>query len=150
MVKRRFDAAIAKLKTYSQVDQSKVAAIGYCFGGSMVLNMAKLGEDLKGVVSFHGVLQGVPPNKDLNKAAYLVLTGASDPMVPKAQVDKFKHEMDSAGIKVEIISYPGATHAFTNPKATEIGNKFGISIAYNAAADSASFKEMKQFFGQLF
>lgn len=150
MTKRRFDAALQKLKTYSQVDQSKVGAIGYCFGGSMVLNMAKMGEDLKGVVSFHGGLEGVPPNKDQTKAAILVLTGAADPMVPQAQVDKFKHQMDSAGIKYTLIPYPGAMHAFTNPKATEVGKKFNIPVAYNAAADSASWNEMKQFFGRIF
>jgi dienelactone hydrolase len=150
MAKRRFDAALAKLRSYPQVDQGKVAAIGYCFGGAMVLNMAKMGDDLKGVVSFHGGLQGVPPNKDLLKADILVCHGGSDPFVPQAQADMFKHQMDSVGAKYTFKVYPGAKHAFTNPDATALGQKFNIPIAYNAAADSASWKDMKDFFGKIF
>lgn len=150
MTKQRFDAALAKLKTYSQVDTNKIAAIGYCFGGSVVLNMAKLGDNLKGVVSFHGGLQGVQPNKDLIKADILVCHGASDPFVPQPQVDQFRRQMDSAGISYTFKPYAGATHAFTNPDATAIGEKFKIPIAYNAAADTASWKDMKAFFGKIF
>lgn len=148
--KRRFDAALAKLKSYSQVDQSKVAAIGYCFGGSIVLNMAKMGDDLKGVVSFHGDLRGAPANKELTKASILVCHGLNDSFVPQTQVDQFRHEMDSASIPYSFKAYPEATHAFTNPNATAVGQKFGMPIAYNAAADSASWKDMKEFFGKIF
>ncbi|MEO5564161.1 MAG: dienelactone hydrolase family protein [Chitinophagaceae bacterium] len=150
MAKRRFDAALAKLKTYSQVDQNKIAAIGYCFGGSQVLNMAKLGDDLAGVVSFHGGLEGVPANKELLKANILVCHGADDKFVPQAQVDQFRKQLDSIGAKYTFKVYPGATHAFTNPKATEVGQKFNMQIAYNAAADTASWNEMKSFFGEIF
>ena len=150
MAKARFDAALAKLKTYKQADTTQVAAIGYCFGGAQVLNMARMGEDLKGVVSFHGNLAGVPLNKDLLKAKVLVCHGAADQFVKQEEVDAFKKSMDSIHADYKFIAYPGATHAFTNPAATETGKKFNMPIAYNAAADSASWNEMKQFFGTIF
>jgi len=149
MAKTRFDAALAKIKTYPQAGD-KVAAIGYCFGGGMVLSMAKLGDDLTGVVSFHGNLNVVPANKDLLKAKVLVCHGADDKFVQQAEVDQFKKQMDSIGASYTFKSYPGATHAFTNPNATAVGEKFKIPIAYNAAADSASWKDMKDFFGTIF
>jgi dienelactone hydrolase len=150
MGKARFDAALAKLKTYSQVDPTKIAAIGYCFGGSMVLNAAKLGDDLRGVVSFHGGLAGVAPDKKLLKADILVCAGDSDSFVPKAQVDQFRHQLDSIGATYTFKSYPNATHAFTNPDATALGQKFHMPISYNAAADTASWKEMQDFFKKIF
>jgi dienelactone hydrolase len=150
MAKARFDAALAKLKTYTQTDASKVAAIGYCFGGAQVLNMAKLGEDLKGVVSFHGNLNVVPANKELLKAEVLVCHGAADPFVPQAEVEQFKKQMDSIGAKYTFVAYDSAVHAFTNPNATAMGEKFKIPIQYNAAADAASWKDMKTFFTRIF
>ncbi|MBL7739443.1 MAG: dienelactone hydrolase family protein [Chitinophagaceae bacterium] len=151
MAKARFDAALEKLKSYSQVDPSKIAAIGYCFGGAMVLNMAKLGEDLAGVVSFHGNLNVVPADKNLLKAKILVCHGADDPLVPQAEVDQFKKEMDSIGAAYTFKAYPGAVHAFTNPAADGVHQKFpGLPVGYNAAADSASWKDMKDFFGTIF
>ena len=151
MAKSRFDAALEKLKTYSEVDQNNIAAIGYCFGGSMVLNMAKLGDDLKGVVSFHGVLGGNPP-ADINllKAKILVCHGGDDQFTSPKDLNEFRKQLDS--IKADYIFkvYPGATHAFTNPAATDLGKKFNLPIAYNAAADSASWNDMKDFFGKLF
>lgn len=151
MAKRRFDAALAKLKTYSQTDSSKIAAIGYCFGGSMVLNMAKLGDDLRGVVSFHGVLGGSPPaDKNLLKAKILVCHGGGDPFTPQSGIDLFRHQLDSIQADYTFTVYPGATHAFTNPAATENGKKFNIPIAYNAAADTASWNDMKSFFDKIF
>ncbi|HEX6430560.1 MAG TPA: dienelactone hydrolase family protein, partial [Niastella sp.] len=92
--KARIDAALVALKSYMQTDTSKIAAIGYCFGGGMVLNAARLGEHFKGVVSFHGSLVGTPANKDLLKAKILVCHGADDPFVKKEEVDKFKKQMD--------------------------------------------------------
>jgi dienelactone hydrolase len=148
--KARFDAALAKLKSYSQADGNKVAAIGYCFGGAVVLSAAKLGDSLSGVVSFHGNLNVVPANKDLLKAKILVCHGADDKFVQQAEVDQFKKQMDSIGASYTFKSYPGATHAFTNPNATALGEKFKIPIAYNAAADTASWKDMKEFFGTIF
>jgi dienelactone hydrolase len=148
--KARIDAALVALKSYMQTDTSKIAAIGYCFGGAMVLNAARLGEDLKGVVSFHGNLVGTPANKDLLKAKILVCHGDADPFVKKEEVDKFKKQMDSIHADYTFKAYPGAVHAFTNPKATEVGKKWNIPIAYNAAADSASWNDMKAFFDKIF
>lgn len=150
MAKAHFDAAMQKLKTYTQADSTKIAAIGYCFGGSMVLNMAKLGDDLKGVVSFHGDLNGVPANKDLLKAKILVCHGMDDKFVSGETVAAFKKQMDSIHADYVFKEYPGATHAFTNPGATEKGKQFNMPIAYNAAADTASWNEMKIFFDRIF
>jgi len=150
MAKRRFDAALAKLKTYSQADTTKIAAIGYCFGGAQVLNMARLGENLRGVVSFHGNLMGVPADKNTLKAAILVCHGAADTFVSAGELASFKKEMDNVGANYTFRAYEGAVHAFTNPAATEIGKKFKLNIAYNAAADSASWQDMKAFFGKIF
>lgn len=146
--KRRFDAALAKLKSYSQVDQNNIAAIGYCFGGTQVLNMAKLGDDLKAVVSFHGGLPGITPAKDVTKAKIMVLHGGDDKFVSQAQVDQFRKSMDSVGVTYSFKVYPGATHAWTNPQSTENGKKFNLPISYDAAADTASWKDMKEFFDQ--
>ena len=145
-----FDAALEKLKGFSQTDATKVAAIGYCFGGAQVINLAKMGEDLKGVVSFHGNLAVMSPNKDLLKAQVLVCHGGADPFVPQTEVDLFKKQMDSVGAKYTFRVYEGATHAFTNPNATAMGEKFKMPIKYDAAADSASWKDMKDFFQQIF
>jgi dienelactone hydrolase len=150
LAKTRLEAALAKAKTYPQADTSQVAAIGYCFGGFIVLNAAKQGSPLKGVVSFHGDLSGLPPIRNGVKAAVLVCQGGSDSFVPEAAQAKFKKQMDSANAPYTFKVYPGATHAFTNPGATEIGKQFNMPIAYNAAADSASWNDMKAFFGTIF
>ena len=147
--KTRLDAALNKLKTYSQLDTANVGAIGYCFGGFVVLNAAKLGADLKGVVSFHGGLGGVPVKKELVKAKILVCHGEADDFVNK-EVEPFKKSMDSAGVEYTFKSYPKATHAFTNPNATEKGKKFNMPIEYNAEADKASWNDMKDFFAKIF
>jgi dienelactone hydrolase len=150
LIKPRFDAAWNKLKEFSQTDQSKTAAIGYCFGGAQVLNLARMGEDLKGVVSFHGNVAVTTPDKSLLKANILVCHGADDQFVPQAEIDLFKKQMDSIGASYTLKVYPGATHAFTNPNATAIGQKFNLPIAYNAAADTASWKDMREFFSTIF
>ncbi len=150
MAKARFDAALAKIKSFPVADNNQVAAIGYCFGGAQVINMAKLGENLNGVVSFHGNLTVVPADKSLLKAPILVCHGDDDQFVKADEVALFKKQMDSIGATYTFKSYPGATHAFTNPNATAVGEKFKIPIAYNAAADSASWKDMKDFFGKIF
>ena len=105
---------------------------------------------MDGVVSFHGSLIGTPANKDLLKAKLLVLHGADDPLVPRSEVDAFKKQMDSIGAAYTFKEYPGAVHAFTNPDATATGKKYGMPVAYNAAADSASWNEMKTFLADLF
>jgi dienelactone hydrolase len=143
------DAAINKIKTLPDVDTTNIGAIGYCFGGGVVLNAAKLGADLKGVVSFHGSLNGVTPDKNLLKAKILICHGAADEF-ENPNVAPFKKEMDSAGIPYTFKEYAGATHAFTNPESTEIGKKFNIPIRYNAAADTASWNDMKVFFRGVF
>ena len=148
--KARIDAALAALKKINDADTGKLAAIGYCFGGGMALNVARMGEPLKGVVSFHGTLIGTPANKDLLKAKILVCHGEADKFVPKADVDKFKKQMDSIHADYTFRSYPNATHAFTNPASTETGKKFNMPIAYNPAADSASWKDMQLFFDKIF
>jgi dienelactone hydrolase len=150
LVKSRLDAALAKLKEYSQVDTNQIAAIGYCFGGSMVLTGATLGENFKGVVSFHGGLKGITAKKDLLKSSVLVCHGEADNFVPEADVAAFRTSMEAAGADLTFKSYPGATHAFTNPEADENARRFKMPIAYNAAADSASWNDMKSFFGKIF
>jgi len=144
--KQRFDAALAQLKALPQVDTNRIAAIGYCFGGSMVLNAVKLGDSLQAAVSFHGGLKGVPADKELLKTPILICHGAEDANVPESEVKAFRAELDEIGADYVFKEYPSATHAFTNPKATETGQKFNIPIAYNAAADTASWNDMKVFF----
>ncbi|MBK7559891.1 MAG: dienelactone hydrolase family protein [Chitinophagaceae bacterium] len=150
MAKAHFDAAVNKLKEYTQVDTANMAGIGYCFGGGVLLNIARMGEGLKGIVSFHGSLMGTPADKNLLKANILVLHGDDDQFVPATEVAAFKKQMDSIGAAYTFKSYAGATHAFSNPDATAVGEKFKIPIAYNAAADTASWNEMKLFFSGLF
>ena len=147
--KARIDAAIAKIKSYEQVDASNIAAVGYCFGGGVLLNTARLGDELKAVVSFHGSLIGTPANKDLLKTAILVCHGEADPFVPQKDADLFKKQMDSIGANYTFKGYPNATHAFTNPNATAMGEKFKMPIAYNGAADTASWNDMKTFLGSV-
>lgn len=144
------DAALMKLKEYSQTDPNNIAATGYCFGGYVALNYAKLGADLKGVVSFHGGMGGAPVDKKLLKAKVLVCQGGSDKFVAQKDVDKFKHQLDSIGADNTVKIYANATHAFTNPDATETGKKFNMPIEYNADADRDSWNDMKTFFDRIF
>lgn len=149
LAKTVLDAAINKLKTFPETDTSKMAAIGYCYGGFIVLNAVKLGADLEGAVSFHGDLSGVAPDKNLIKAKILICHGDSDQFV-NPEVAGFKKAMDSAGVNYTFKSYPNATHAFTNPASDENGKKFNMPIKYNAAADTASWNDMKDFFKKIF
>lgn len=144
----RIQAALDKAKTYTQADTSKTAAIGFCFGGTMVLNAATLGTDLDGVVSFHGGLEGVKPTKN-TKSKILVCHGAADPFVPAKDVDAFKKQFDAAGIAYTFKEYPDAVHAFTNPDADKYAEKFKIPVGYNAAADQNSWNDMKTFFASI-
>jgi len=149
LAKTRLTAALNKIKEYAQADTTNVAAIGYCFGGYVVLNAAKLGAPLKGVVSFHGNLTGAPPTKDM-RTKILVCHGGADQFVSDAELAAFKKSMDSVNAAYTVKVYPGATHAFTNPAATETGKKFKMPIEYNAAADTASWNDMKTFFASIF
>lgn len=148
--KNRLDAALNKVKEFSQTDPNKIVAIGYCFGGSVVLNSAKLGADLKGVVSFHGGLAGVQVNKELLKAKILVCHGGADKFVPEKDVIHFKHSLDSIGAEYTFKVYANATHAFTNPESTKTGKQFNMPIEYNESADRASWIEMQKFLNSLF
>jgi dienelactone hydrolase len=148
--KARIDAAIAKLRTYDNVDTAEIGAIGYCFGGGVLLNTARLGDDLKGVVSFHGSLLGTPARKDLLRTKILVCHGNSDKFVTPDMVVAFKKQMDSIGATYTFIGYDSATHAFTNPASTVNGQKFHMPIAYNGKADTASWEAMKTFFVGVF
>lgn len=149
LTKSRIDAALARVKEFPQADTANIAAIGYCFGGSVVLNAAKMGEPFKGVVSFHGGLAGVQPNKDLLKAKVLVCHGGADSFVNANEVAQFKKSMDSIGADYTFKVYDSATHAFTNPNATAVGQKFNMPIKYNEAADKASWADMKEFLGRV-
>lgn len=149
LAQTRLEAAMEFLKSYPQTDHSKIGAIGYCFGGFVVLNAAKLGSDLKGVVSFHGGLGGVKPDTEKMKAKVLICHGADDPF-ENPNVENFIKQMDEAGVDYSFIVYPNATHAFSNPKATERGEKFHMPIKYNEAADKASWDAMKEFFKKIF
>lgn len=144
VVAARFNAALAELKKDPHVDASRIGAIGYCFGGTVVLSQARLGADLDVVASFHGGLGGLPPVKPgAVKARVLVYTGAADPMIPAAQVEQFRADMKAAGATVDIVTYPGAKHGFTNPAAGTYGMD---ALAYDAAADKASWAAMIEAF----
>lgn len=150
-VKARFNAGLELLKAEETTDDDRIAAIGYCFGGGVVLNMARLGTDIDGVVSFHGSLASdIEAKPGQVKAKILVLHGADDPFVPQDDVQNFKEEMETAGADYKFIAYPGAVHSFTNPDADRAGKEFNLPLAYNAEADKASWAEMQAFFGRLF
>ncbi|MBS1763798.1 MAG: dienelactone hydrolase family protein [Bacteroidetes bacterium] len=148
LMEERIQAAIDKLKDFPMADVNNMAAIGYCFGGSMVLNAAKLRMPFKAVVSFHGGLEGDSPKGDV-KSKILVCNGASDKFVSSESIAKFKEEMNKAHADLTFIDYPDATHAFTNPAATEIGKKFNMPITYNATADKKSWDDMKDFLAKI-
>jgi dienelactone hydrolase len=150
LMKQRFEAALRLLKDHDTVLNNHIAAIGYCFGGGVVLEMARQGERLDGVVSFHGSLSTQhPAQKGKVRAEILVLNGGADPFTTPDQIAAFKQEMDQAGVKYTFISYPGAKHAFTNPAATFLGNKFNLPLEYNKDADEASWKEMRRFLARV-
>jgi dienelactone hydrolase len=149
--KARFVAALNLLKKNPHTDSSRIGAIGYCFGGGVVLGMARMGVDLKGVVSFHGSLgAGAPAKPGSVKGSILVCNGGADPFVTAEQIDAFKKEMADAKVDYKFVSYPGAVHAFTNPESDANGKKFNIPLAYNKAADTQSWAEMQGFFKKIF
>jgi dienelactone hydrolase len=142
--------AMVRASEFKQADVLRTCAIGYCFGGFIVVNAAKEGAALKGVVSFHGRLVGAAFQKDVLKAKVLICQGGDDEFAPTEAQIAFKKSMDSIGADYTFIIYPGAKHAYTNPESTELGLKFNMPMAYNAAADSASWKDMKSFFISVF
>jgi dienelactone hydrolase len=138
--------AINKAASFSQADTSRTAAIGYCFGGFVVLNAAKQGSPLKAVVSFHGGLGGLQPKKGAIRGNILICQGGADQFVLEPEQQAFKKSMDSVGARYTFVVYPGAQHAFSNPNATATGEKYKLPISYNATADSASWKAMQNLF----
>jgi len=145
--KARFESALVELKKNPNVDSEKIGAIGFCFGGSVVMTMANMGMDLDAVAAFHsGVALPVMPKKDKLKTPILVCNGADDPFVKEEQKVTFKKMMDDSGVEYKYIDYPGAVHAFTNPGADAMGEKFSLPLAYNKEADEQSWNEMKIFF----
>ncbi|MDX8406396.1 MAG: dienelactone hydrolase family protein [Mariprofundus sp.] len=148
---RRFQAGLHVLLEQPTVDKRKIAVIGYCMGGGIALNMARAGLDVAGVVTFHGSLGTQTPAKAGKvKARIMVFTGAADPYAPPEQVQAFEQEMQSAGVKYSLMSYPDAKHSFTNPDADGFAERFGMPMAYNQAADKDSWQQIQQFFRRLF
>ncbi|OPY77264.1 MAG: Dienelactone hydrolase family protein [Syntrophorhabdus sp. PtaU1.Bin153] len=151
VAKERFLAAFAYLKKEPTVDPDRIAAIGYCFGGGVVLNMARQGVDLRGVASFHGSLAVIKPEQPAQiKAAVRVYNGADDKFSAPEQIAALKKEMADHKVNFQFVNYPGAKHGFTNPEATAIGKKFNMPIAYNAEADKKSWADMQKFLMEIF
>ena len=150
VAKARFDAALKVLKNDPSVDANHIAAIGYCFGGSVVLTMANAGEDLDAVAAFHsGVQLPIMPNSNL-KAKVLVANGADDPFISPESVTNFKKAMDSIQADYQYISYPGAKHAYTSKDATALGEKFSLPLEYNEEADTKSWNALKDLLSNTF
>lgn len=147
----RFEAAVDLLRGHPSVDPMKIGAIGYCFGGAVVLHAARIGMTLTGVVSFHGslgALQKAAP--DGVKARVLACHGAADALIPQKDVDAFEQEMSAAHANYRLVSYPGAMHSFTNPDADANAKKYGLPLRYDAAADQRSWQDMQDFFAAIF
>jgi dienelactone hydrolase len=134
------------------VDAKKIGAIGFCFGGSVVLDAARAGTDLAAVAAFHAGLgaAGAAASEGKVKARVLVLNGADDPFIKPEQIEAFKKEFDAAKVNYRYVNYPGAVHAFTNPEATDKGKQFNLPLAYNADADKQSKAEMSKLFAEVF
>ncbi len=148
LFRRRLNAALEQLRAQPACDAGKVAAIGYCFGGTGVIELARSGADIKGVVSFHGGLDSPSPGDGKNvKCKILVCHGADDPFVKREAIDAFLAEMKAAGVDLQFISYAGAVHSFTKPGA---GDDPGKGAAYDESADRRSWSHMQLFFDELF
>jgi dienelactone hydrolase len=148
----RFEAARAQLAKQPTVDPTRIGAVGYCFGGAVVLNMARAGADLAGVVGFHASLglNTPAPAPGTVKAKILVLNGADDPFVKKEEYAKFKGDLDAAKADYRVIEYPGAVHAFTNPEATALGKKFNLPLRYDPKVTNEAEAEATRFFADVF
>ncbi|MBV8394598.1 MAG: dienelactone hydrolase family protein [Alphaproteobacteria bacterium] len=144
----RFKAAQALLAKQPTVNPQRIGAVGYCFGGAVVLNMARTGDDLVAVAGFHASLglNTPAPAPGTVKAKILILNGADDPFVKREQYEALKKDFDAAKADYRIIEYPGAVHAFTNPEATELGQKFNLPLKYDAKADQESKAEASKLF----
>ncbi|MGA2171934.1 MAG: dienelactone hydrolase family protein [Sedimentisphaerales bacterium] len=148
LMRRRAIAGLEQVKKYSFVDPNRIAAMGYCFGGGVTLELARSGADLKGVVSFHGNLDTPNPDDAKNiKGKVLVCHGADDPYVNAEQVAAFQNEMRKAKADWQMIIFGNAVHGFTNP---ENGSDPSKGAAYNKEADMRSWEAMKEFFKEIF
>jgi dienelactone hydrolase len=148
LLRARVTAALAELKRQPSVDPRRVAAIGYCFGGTAVLELARSGADIAGVVSFHGGLDSPNPADGKRiKAKILVLHGANDPFVPSSDIEAFQKELRDAAVDWQMVSYGGAVHAFTQKQA---GNDPSRGAAYDECAERRSWQAMKGFFAEIF
>ncbi|MGW8161562.1 MAG: dienelactone hydrolase family protein [Desulfobulbales bacterium] len=148
---QRFKAAMEVLKKHPTVDAAHIAAVGYCFGGSVALEMARQGLDLDAVVCFHGPLAtDHPAAPGVVKARILVCNGGADKLITPESIEAFKKEMQNAGVDYKFISYPGAKHSFTNPGADIYAAKFNIPVGYNQDADKKSWQDMQEFLRESF
>jgi dienelactone hydrolase len=146
LAKKKFETALKTLKEHPNVNPERIGAIGYCFGGGIVLNMANLGVDLDAVVSFHGGLKLVPSDSEGDlETVIMVFNGAKDPMVSADDISNFKKAMKLRDAEFKLVNYPNAVHAFTNPGATELGKKFNLPLAYDEAADKDSWAQTEKF-----
>jgi dienelactone hydrolase len=147
-LRKRGRAALDRLASVPQTDGGRLAAIGFCMGGTFSLELARDGAPLKGIVSFHGGLQTQrPAEAGKVKAKILVCTGADDTMIPFEQVTAFETEMKNAGVDWQVIVYGGAKHSFTNPNSDSIGMP---GIGYNKLVDARSWRSMANFFEEIF
>jgi dienelactone hydrolase len=148
VMEARFNAALTQLARHPSVDPTRVGAVGYCFGGAVALNMARAGADLAAVTGFHATLglNTPAPAPGAVKAKILVLNGADDPFVKREEYEVFKKDLDAAKADYRVIEYAGAVHAFTNPEATELGQKFNLPLQYDAQADREAKAEALKFF----
>ncbi len=147
----RFNAALQTLLNHAHCDERPISAIGYCFGGAVVLAMARAGLDLACVASFHGSLQTESPAEaNAVKARVLVCHGNDDAMIPNDHVEAFKAEMDAANAGYEFVGYDGAGHGFSNTGADEKNAKFGLPVAYNETADSDSWARLLAMLGDVY
>jgi dienelactone hydrolase len=148
LLRARVNAGLDALRRQPLVDPKRIAAIGYCFGGTTVLELARSGADVAGVVSFHGGLDSPTPADGKNiKGKVLVCHGADDPFEKPQDLTAFESEMRDAKVDWQLIKYGGAVHAFTQPNA---GNDNSKGAAYNEKADKRSWEAMKQFFAEIF
>jgi len=148
VMEARFNAAQAQLSKHPSVNPTRIGAVGYCFGGAVVLNMARAGADLAAVAGFHATLglNTPAPAPGAVKAKILVLNGADDPFVKREEYEALKKDFDAAKAEYRIIEYPGAVHAFTNPEATELGQKFNLPLRYDAQVEREATAEALKFF----
>ena len=146
-IQQRFESALQVLQSEPRVDKDKIAAVGYCFGGSVVLTMALLDEPLKAIVSFHGAFAQIPDIQPTKvKADILILHGSEDKFAPIALVKKFEAKLKAADAKYQVVIYPGAKHGFTDPDANRVAEMHQAPVGYDPDADAKSWSAMQDLF----